>query len=118
MASIFDRGDRTGRRWPRGQKFCLSPSGVDAEARYQAALRACREIGGRAAFDQATGAWAASLGLQPGDGAYLAELRSSQRSMVELVELLDDCGATTGEAKAALDRLLNANLAEPVSAPP
>ncbi|MBI3185674.1 MAG: hypothetical protein HYZ28_26340 [Myxococcales bacterium] len=118
MASIFDRGDGTGRRWPRGQKFRLSTSGLEAVAQYQEALRACREVGGRAAFDQATGAWAASVGVQPGDGAYLEELRVSDRSMVELVELLEDCGATTDEAKAALLRLLSAKLTEPVRAPP
>lgn len=114
MTSIFDR--EAGPRWPRGQKFRLSPVGQEAEAAYQAALKSSREQGGRAAFEQATAAWAAQLGVKPSDGAYLSELRGSMRTVVELLEGLEGSGATKTEVKAALERLVTAKLAELVSA--
>src|SRR5262245_4315200 len=114
MASIFGREEGT--RWPRGQKFRLTAVGGEAEQRYQDVLKSAREKGGRAAFDEATAAWAAQLGVKPGDGAYLPELKSTPRTVVELVEQLQDGGATKVEVKAALDRLIAAKLAEPVSA--
>jgi hypothetical protein len=111
MGSIFDREKSP---WPRGQKFKLSPQGMEAEAQYQAALQGSRDKGGRAAFEEATRAWAAALGVQPGDGAYLAELRGEMRTLVDLVESLQDGGATKLDAKNALERLVGAKLAEPV----
>lgn len=111
MASIFER--EKGMRWARGQRFRLSSLGVEAEARYQTALTKSREQGGRAAFDEATSAWAATLGVQPGDGLYLCELRASVRTLLELVQSLETCGVTKSEAKAALERLIHSKLAEP-----
>ena len=113
MTSIFGREE--GPRWPRTQRFRLSPIGAEAEAQYQTALRSCRDQGGREAFDQAVAAWAMPLGIRPGDGVYLSELRVSVRTLTELVESLTSCGTTKSEAKAALNRLINAKLAEPVS---
>jgi len=111
MASIFSREEGT--RWPRGQKFQITENGREAEARYQEALRVAHEKGGRAAFDEATAVWAGPLGVRPGDGAYLAELKEQARTVVDLVEQLQDGGATKVEVKAALDRLIAAKLAEP-----
>src|SRR5712692_8271716 len=96
MALLFGR--EAGPRWPRKQKFRLSVIGTEAEADYQAVVT-----------------WAAPLGVQPGDGVYLSELRISIQTLTELVECLDSCGTTKSEASAALDRLLSAKLAELVA---
>jgi hypothetical protein len=114
MPSIFGREEGT--RWPRGQKFQLTSLGRDVEGRYQAVLAEARQAGGRTAFDEATKAFAGPLGIQPGDGAYLGELKSGPRTIVELMEQLEDGGATKAEVKSALDRLIAAKLAEPVAA--
>jgi len=111
MPSIFGREEGT--RWPRGQKFRLTPLGQEAEGGYQQVLQGARQAGGRAAFDEATKSWAAPLGLQAGDGAFLGELKAQPRTIVDLLELLQDGGATKVEVKAALDRLIAAKLVEP-----
>jgi hypothetical protein len=113
MASVFGREE--GPRWPRKQKFRLSAIGTEAEAHYQEAIKSSQDRGGREAFDQATAAWATPLGLQPGDGVYLSELRISVQSLTELVEGLTSCGTTKSEAAAALKRLLSAKLTELVA---
>lgn len=113
MPSIFGREEGT--RWPRGQKFQLTAAGRDAEARYQEALKGAHQAGGRAAFDEATAAFAGPLNIKPGDGAYLEELKAQPRTIVDLVEALQDGGATKAEVKAALDRLIAAKLVEPVT---
>ena len=110
MASLF--GHKEGPRWPRRQQFRLSAIGTEAEAHYQAAVKSSHTRGGREAFDQAVATWAAPLGVQPGDGVYLSELRISIQTLTELVECLTSCGTTKSEAEAALDRLLSAKLAE------
>lgn len=113
MPSIFGREEGT--RWPRGQKFRLTALGQEAEARYQQILQGARDAGGRVAFDEATKAFAAPLGIQAGDGAYLGELKLQPRTIVDLLEQLQDGGATKAEVKAALDRLIAAKLVEPVT---
>jgi hypothetical protein len=113
MASIFGRED--GPRWPRGQKFRLSAMGTEAEAQYQAAVKSSHDRGGREAFDEAVATWAAPFGVRPGDGVYLSELRISVQTLTELAECLISCGSTKSEAKAALERLLTAKLAELVA---
>jgi hypothetical protein len=110
LASIFDR--TPGARFPRGQKFQISPAGLEAEERYQAALQASRERGGRAALDEATAAWSSALGVAPGDAVYLTELKGGARTIGDLAESLESAGATKTEAKAAIERLLNAKLVE------
>lgn len=113
MASFLERGE--GSRWPRMQRFQLSAIGTEAEAAYQAAVKSSHNRGGREAFDQAVATWAAPLGVQPGDGVFLSELRISVQTLTELVECLVSCGTTKSEATAALDRLLSAKLAELVA---
>jgi len=83
--------------------------------KYQESLRGAQEKGGRTAFDEATAAWAAPLGIKANDGAYLSELKAAPRTIVELMEQLQDGGATKAETKGALDRLIAAKLVEPVS---
>jgi hypothetical protein len=113
MASVF--GHQEGPRWPRMQRFRLSTIGTEAEADYQAAVKSSHSGGGREAFDHAVATWAARLGVQPGDGVFLSELRISVQTLTELVECLNSCGTTKSEATAALNRLLSAKLAELVA---
>jgi hypothetical protein len=113
MSSIFGRDE--GPRFARGQKFRLSTGGIEAQERYQEAVRASHEQGGRAAFDAAANTWAAASGLRPGDALYLCELGATTRTLQELVESLENCGATKADAKAALQRLITARLAEAVA---
>lgn len=113
MASFFGR--KEGPRWPRKQRFRLSAIGTEAEADYQAAVKSSHSCAGREAFDQAMATWATPLGVQPGDGVYLSELRISVQTLTELVDRLISCGTTKSEAEAALERLLSAKLAELVA---
>ena len=110
MASILSREEGT--HWRGRQKFRLTANGTEAEAQYQLALKSSRELGGRAALDGALERWASALGVRPGDGVYLSELRASVRTLAEIVEGLEPCGITKGEAKEALGRLVNSNFAE------
>lgn len=98
------------RRWPRSERFILSPRGVDAEAQYRSSIVASRVDGGRAAFDTARALWAAAHGVQPDDGAYLTEVRSGPTTLAELVEALDTSGKSRTDALAALERLFDNGL--------
>jgi hypothetical protein len=106
---------RGGKRWPRGQKFGLSSSGLAAEAAYREAVQGARNQG-RSALELAQQAWAAPLGVQPGDGVVLGELRGGRKSISELARALDDCGTTAHEVKSAIDRLADAGLLDPALA--
>ena len=103
---------RAGKRWPRGQKFGLSARGVEADAAYRAAVAAAR-ASGRNALESAEREWAQPLGLLPGDGVVLGELRSGRHSIADLARDLEDCGVSAGDVKAAVDRLCDAQLVEP-----
>ena len=105
-----------GKRWPRGQKFELSPSGAAAEIAYRDAIQAARAQG-RTALEAAQRAWAEPLGLQAGDGVVLGELRGGKKSLAEIGRALEDCGTTAAEVKAAVDRLSDAALVVPAPAP-
>jgi hypothetical protein len=101
------------KRWPRGQKFTPSPVGVAAEEVYRTAVAAARQSG-RAALDAALAAWAAPLGVQPGDGVVLSELRSERRGIPELCRALEEAGIAPAEVRAAIDRLVSAGAVLPV----
>jgi hypothetical protein len=103
------------KRWPRGQKFLLSTSGTEAEARYRDGVHTARAQG-RSALETAQRSWAVPLGLEPADGVVLGELRGSRKSIADLVRALEDCGTTAAEVKAAVDRLAGAGLIEPAIA--
>jgi hypothetical protein len=109
LESLKPRG---GKRWPRGQKFALSESGVAAEAAYREGVIAARAQG-RAALESAERAWAEPLQLRPGDGVVLGELRGGKKSIADVAKALEDCGTTPQEVKSAIDRLSDAGLVEP-----
>jgi hypothetical protein len=101
------------KRWPRGQKFTLSSEGAAVEEAYRAAVAAARQSG-RAALDAALAAWAAPLGVQPGDGVVLSELRVERRGIPELSRALEEAGIELAEVRAAVDRLVTAGAVAPV----
>jgi hypothetical protein len=103
------------RRWPRGQKFILSPAGEAADRLHREAVNGSRSSG-RTALDAALAAWAAPFGLQAGDGLLLSELRGQRRSLAELVEALETSGIEPAAVRSSIDRLVRAGLAEPVMA--
>ena len=106
---------RAGKRWPRGQKFVMSISGVAAESAYREAVQAARAQG-RGALDAAQQAWAVPLRVQPSDGVVLGELRSGRKSIADLARGLEECGTSLAEVKSAVDRLTDARLVEPMPA--
>lgn len=107
---------RAGRRWPRGQKFQLTATGIEAETGHALAVREAR-AGGRTGLEAARQRWAAALELQPCDGVVLTELKPGKRSLADLAAALEDCGATKPEVKDSLDRLVERGLAEPLPLP-
>ncbi len=104
------------RRWPRGQKFRLSAAGVPAEVGHREAVATAR-AGGRSGLAAALGAWALPLGVQPGDGVVLVELRERQLGLNDLAASLEAAGIEPAELKAIVDRLVSAGLVEPASPP-
>jgi hypothetical protein len=103
----------TPKRWPRGQKFTLSPAGEAAELTHRDAVNGARSSG-RGALQAALSAWAEPLQVQIGDGVLLVELRGQRKGLNELARALEDTGIEQAEVKAAVDRLVLAGLAEPV----
>jgi hypothetical protein len=112
LESLKPRG---GKRWPRGQRFVLSPSGVAAELAYREAVQAARAQG-RAALAASQEAWAVPFHVDPADGVVLGELRSGRKSIAEIARGLEDCGTSAAEVKSAMDRLSDAGLVEPAPA--
>jgi hypothetical protein len=94
-------------RWPRGQRFALSPSGTEAEAGYRTALQVVRALG-REALESAERRWAEPLGLQPCDGVVLTELRLGELTLPQLRRSLECCGTSEAQTRDALDRLVRA----------
>ena len=110
-------GDRTPKmRWPRAQRFVLSPRGIDAERRYRESIVASRGTEGRTSFDAARAEWARSLQLQPDDGLYLGEVSSGPIGLGQLVSALESCGKTRRDAISAVERLVDAGLVSAVTA--
>jgi hypothetical protein len=112
LESLKPRG---GKRWPRGQRFVLSSSGIAAELAYREAVQAARAQG-RAALAAAQQAWAAPLHVELSDGVVLGELRGGRKSIAEIARGLEDCGTSAAEVKSAMDRLSDAGLVEPAPA--
>jgi hypothetical protein len=107
---------RSGKRWPRGQRFNQSPRGVEADAACRAAVQEARALG-RATLEAAQRAWATPLGVGPGDGVVLSELRPGGRSIAEVCRALEDCGMEASEVRDAFDRLVDAGMIEPAATP-
>jgi len=103
----------TPKRWPRGQKFTLTPAGLEAEAAHRDVVNGARSMG-RSALDTALAAWATPLGLVADDGVLLRELAGKKRGLNELSQGLEDTGIDAAAVKASIDRLVVARLAEPV----
>jgi hypothetical protein len=103
-----------GKRWPRGQKFVISPTGLAADTEYRDAVQRARAQG-RGALEAAQQAWSAPRGLDAIDGVLLGELRSGRKSIADLARALEGCGTTAAEVKASIDRLATAGLIEPVA---
>jgi hypothetical protein len=110
---MTDRTQPPGRRWPRGQKFSISSSGLPAEEAYRAAVLGARSAG-RAALDAALDAWARPHGIRPGDGVVLGEIRRERRGLADLASALEGCGIEAREVREAVDRLVAAGLVDPV----
>lgn len=100
-----------GPRWPRGQKFALSATGVAASEAYRAAVTEARG-GGRTALDAALSGWASPLAVAPSDGVLLGELREKPRGFPELAKSLEETGAEQRDVRLGLDRLVKAGLVE------
>ena len=103
-------------RFGRAQKFRLSSKGGEAEAAYTLMVAKARDGVGRAQFDAARAAWSAPLGLTPEDGLFLVEFARGEHTITEAVRGLDDC-ASPKEVKAAVQRLIECGMLEPVPAP-
>jgi hypothetical protein len=117
---LADNADRmlvakppTSKRWPRGQKFSLSPVGAAAEEAYRAAVLAAR-TSGRASLDAALTAWAVPHGLTAADGIVLAELSGKRLGIAELCDALDAAGIVPEDVRAAIGRLVSAGIVDPL----
>lgn len=104
------------RRWPRGQRFTLSARGIEAEAAYRAAVQDVRSLG-RDALTQAEKRWAEALGLAPGDGVVMAEIRPGRRSFADLGHALQDCGTVPAQIRESVDRMVEQGYVEALPLP-
>jgi hypothetical protein len=107
---------RSGRRWPRGQRFQLTSAGLEAEMAHAEAVRDARAQG-RAALEAAQRRWAEPRELELGDGVVLTQLKPGKRSLADLAEALADCGSSKADVKVSVDRLVERALAEPMPLP-
>ncbi|MFE8598351.1 hypothetical protein [Archangium violaceum] len=103
-------------RFGRGQKFRLSSKGNEAVSAYTLMVEKARAGSGRAQFDAARSDWSGPRGLSSEDGLYLVEFGVGERTLSELTRNLEDC-ASSKEVKAAVERLLECGMLEPVSVP-
>lgn len=101
------------KRWARGQKFTLSAAGSEAQLAYRNAVAGAR-ASGRSALDSALAEWAASRRVAPGDGVILAELSGKRLGLSHLCEVLEVTGIVPDEVRAAVSRLVDAGIVEPV----
>ncbi|REG37749.1 hypothetical protein ATI61_101736 [Archangium gephyra] len=103
-------------RFGRGQKFRLSQKGNEAVSAYTLMVEKARGGSGRAQFDAARGDWSGPRGLSSEDGLYLVEFGVGERTISEVTRNLEDC-ASPKEVKAAIERLLECGMIEPVAVP-
>ncbi len=104
---------KDGKRWPRGQKFALSPAGTQAQDAYHAAVQGAR-ASGRAALESALAAWATPRGVTPADGAILSELSGKRLGLGALCEALETTGIAPDEVRAGIGRLVEAGIVDPL----
>ncbi len=99
------------KRWPRGQRFSLTPEGQGARSALADAIASARSAtGGRDAQEAVVTAWASRYGVQAGDGNCLDELVNGHRNVAELAEALLPCGLSRSDVQGAIDRLVTAGL--------
>ena len=103
-------------RFGRGQKFRLSSKGNEAVSAYTLMVENARAGSGRAQFDAARSDWSGPRGLSSEDGLYLVEFGVGERTLSEVTRNLEDC-ASPKEVKAAVERLLECGMLEPVAVP-
>lgn len=113
---MFADKSNDGPRWPRGQKFSPSLAGREAHEAHRRAVLEARGLS-RSALDAALAAWAAPRQVQPGDGVVLGELLEKPRGLSDLSRALEEAGTTAAEVRAAVGRLVQAGLVDPVAAP-
>lgn len=101
------------KRWPRGQKFTISPAGAAAEDAYRAAVLGAR-ASGRATLDAALAAWAEPRGVAPADGVLLAELAGKRLGVAELCAALEGADIAAEDVRAGIARLVAAGIVEAV----
>ena len=106
--SLEDRPPRL--RWPRSQRFLLSPKGGEAEASYRTLIVASRQQEGRASFEAARATWAGQYAVQADDGLYLQEIATKPQNMTQLTTALEVCGKRRVDTIEALGRLFDAGL--------
>jgi hypothetical protein len=101
--------------WKPKQRFRVTPSGQEAAERYRDVVRAAQEGSDpRAELERAKGSWAVGLGLRPVDGILLEDLVGGRTSLAELRDTMDSVDLTLREARGILDRLIKAQLIEPL----
>jgi hypothetical protein len=105
-------------RFGRAQKFRLSPKGTEAMEAYALMVKEAQSGTGRAEFDAARSGWGAPRGLTSEDGLFLVEFGEGDRTLPEAARNLEGCGTTAKEVKAAVTRLLECGMLEPVPPPP
>ena len=105
-------------RWPRSQRFQLSPDGREAGINYREVIVAARTEEGRKSFDAARAAWAIRLALDATDGLYLGELQSGPKTIEEMAVSLEGCGPQRADVRKAVERLVRLNMLEPIVPPP
>jgi hypothetical protein len=101
------------KKWPRGQKFTLSAAGLEAEEAYRTVVLGARSSG-RTALEAALTSWAGPRRLAGGDGVILAELSGKRLGLSHLCEALETSGIVPEEVRAAVGRLVDAGIVEPV----
>ena len=101
------------KRWARGQKFTLSDVGTEAATAYRSAVAAGRSSG-RPALEAALLAWSSPRRVAPGDGIILAELAGKPLGVSHLCEALETSGVAPDEVRAAIGRLVDAGIVQPV----
>lgn len=104
-------------RFGRAQKFRLSMKGNEAVSAYTLLVEKSRAGMGRAQFDAARSEWSTPRGITSEDGLYLVEFGTGDRTVTEVTRNLEDC-ASSREVKAAVERLLDCGMLEPVPAAP
>lgn len=103
-------------RYPRSQKFRLSPKGAEAVEAYEITIAQARSGHGRSEFDAARKAWGIPRGLAPEDAQYLVEFGVAGHTLKETAEALRDCGPSPQDVKEATERLISFGMLEAVPA--